>query len=154
MMSQLKELIPGAEHWPRFVRNDSAQFEARLAQVEILDSPSILLQGMTGSIMPIPVAHGEGHTRFDNQQDEQQACAAMRYVNSSGTPTEHYPSNPNGSAGGLTSFTSTDGRATIMMPHPERAFRTVQHSWHPDEWGEDGPWMRLFRNARRWVAQN
>jgi len=152
MLSQLSELIPGAEHWPRFVKNTSAQFEARLAQVEILDSSSILFQGMQGSILPIPVAHGEGLAQFRNAEQESQAQAAARYVNAQGNATEHYPENPNGSHGGLTAFTSTDGRATIMMPHPERAFRTVQHSWHPDDWGEDGPWMRLFRNARNWVG--
>ncbi len=152
MMSQLKELIPGAAHWPRFVRNESAQFEARLAQVEIVESPSILLAGMSGSIIPIPVAHGEGRTEFAEASHAEEAIAAMRYVSSNGQATEHYPANPNGSASGHTAFTSRDGRATIMMPHPERAFRSVQFSWHPDNWGEDGPWMRLFRNARQWVG--
>ena len=154
MLSQLKELIPGAAHWPRFVRNTSAQFEARLSQVEVLDSPSILFKGMEGSRLPIPVAHGEGRIQFDDssQQSTASELSALRYVDSTGDATEHYPQNPNGSLGGNTAFTSVDGRATIMMPHPERAFRTVQHSWHPDEWGEDGPWMRLFRNARVWVG--
>ncbi len=154
MMSQLKDLIPGADHWPRFVRNTSAQFEARLVQVEVTDSPSILFQGMQGSQMPIPVAHGEGLAQFDGADHESsaQAFAALRYVDSQGAVTEHYPENPNGSAGGHTAFTSVDGRATIMMPHPERVFRSVQFSWHPDDWKEDGPWMRLFRNARRWVG--
>jgi phosphoribosylformylglycinamidine synthase len=154
MMSQLKELIPGADHWPKFIRNTSAQFEARLVQVEVTDSPSVLFEGMQGSQMPIPVAHGEGLTQFDDAAHEASAqeFSALRYVDSQGTVTEHYPENPNGSAGGNTAFTSADGRATIMMPHPERVFRSVQFSWHPDEWQEDGPWMRLFRNARRWVG--
>ena len=154
MLSQLAPLIPGAEHWPRFVRNVSAQFEARLAQVEVLDSPSVLLSGMKGSVMPIPVAHGEGHAWFAGpaQARAAQPLAALRYVDAAGQATEHYPENPNGSTGGLTAFTSVDGRATIMMPHPERAFRTIQHSWHPAGWGEDGPWMTLFRNARAFVG--
>jgi len=153
MLSQLKALIPGADHWPRFVRNDSVQFEARLIQVEVLDSPSILLRGMSGSVMPIPVAHGEGRTEFSSadQAASARSCAALRYVDSSGKSTVQYPENPNGSADGFTAFTTEDGRATIMMPHPERAFRSVQFSWHPDSWGEDGPWMRMFRNARAWV---
>lgn len=154
MLSQLKELIPGADHWPRFVRNTSAQFEARLSQVEVVESPSILFKGMNGSRLPIPVAHGEGRIQFDNPSQEAASLefSALRYVDSKGVATEHYPENPNGSAGGNTAFTTVDGRATIMMPHPERAFRTVQYSWHPDEWGEDGPWMRLFRNARAWLG--
>jgi phosphoribosylformylglycinamidine synthase len=125
-----------------------------LSQVEVLDSPSILFKGMEGSRLPIPVAHGEGRIQFDDssQQSTASELSALRYVDSTGDATEHYPQNPNGSLGGNTAFTSVDGRATIMMPHPERAFRTVQHSWHPDEWGEDGPWMRLFRNARVWVG--
>jgi phosphoribosylformylglycinamidine synthase len=155
MLSQLAPLIPGAAHWPRFVRNTSAQFEARLVQVEVVDSPSIFFAGMAGSTMPIPVAHGEGRTVFESeaQKTAAQALSALRFVDAQGGATTHYPENPNGSAGGLTAFTSTDGRATIMMPHPERAFRSVQHSWHPDAWGEDGPWMRLFRNARAWVGE-
>ncbi len=154
MLSQLKELIPGAAHWPRFVRNQSAQFEARLAQVEVLESPSILLRGMAGSFMPIPVAHGEGYTEFDTPDHAEQAetYAAIRYVDCNRNATTHYPENPNGSPQGFTAFTSTDGRVTIMMPHPERAFRTVQFSWCPEEWAEDGPWMQLFRNAREWVG--
>jgi len=152
MLAQLRDLIPGAEHWPRFVRNRSAQFEARLSQVEVLDSPSILFKGMEGSTMPIPVAHGEGLVEFDRPEAASQCAPALRFVDSKGLPTTHFPENPNGSAGGLTAFTSADGRSTIMMPHPERAFRSVQHSWHPDNWGEDGPWMRLFRNARAWVG--
>ena len=154
MLSQLAPLIPGADHWPRFVRNTSAQFEARLVQVEVLSSPSILFQGMEGSTLPIPVAHGEGRTEFGagHQAESAKAFASLRYVNGQGEPTTHYPENPNGSDHGFTAFTTEDGRATIMMPHPERAFRTVQYSWHPDHWSEDGPWMRLFRNAREWVG--
>jgi len=152
MLAQLRDLIPGAEHWPRFVRNSSSQFEARVSQVEVVPSPSLFFRGMEGSIMPIPVAHGEGRVLFDRPGSEQNSHAALRYIDCAGAPTEHFPENPNGSAGGLTAFTSADGRATIMMPHPERAFRTVQHSWHPDHWGEDGPWMRLFRNARTWAG--
>jgi phosphoribosylformylglycinamidine synthase len=154
MLSQLKGLIPGAAHWPRFVRNTSAQFEARLSLVEVLDSPSILFTHMQGSRIPIPVAHGEGRALFDDRAHEMtaQGLSPLRYVDGGGLATEHYPENPNGSGGGRTAFTSADGRATIMMPHPERAFRTVQYSWHPDSWGEDGPWMRLFQNARNWVG--
>ena len=152
LLSQLKDLIPGAAHWPRFVANLSEQFEARLCEVEVLESPSILLGGMAGSRLPIVVAHGEG--RIDPQCDaaslEEAAC--LRYINADGSVAEDYPANPNGSAGGITALTNEDGRFTIMMPHPERVFRTLQHSWHPAEWGEDAPWLRLFRNARAWVA--
>jgi phosphoribosylformylglycinamidine synthase len=150
MMANLKTLIPGADNWPHFVRNQSEQFEARFSLVEVMDSPSILLQGMAGSRMPIAVAHGEGRVEF-RTDDQQSLHRALQYVDHNGAPTETYPLNPNGSPGGLTGFTTEDGRATIMMPHPERVFRTVQNSWHPDEWNEDAPWMRLFRNARSWV---
>ncbi|HEB99423.1 MAG TPA: phosphoribosylformylglycinamidine synthase, partial [Thiotrichales bacterium] len=154
MLSGLKALIPGADHWPRFVRNLSEQFEARFSLVEVTDSPSILLTGMAGSRMPIAVAHGEGRAEFASSEARQAAggLVALRYVDHFGRPAETYPFNPNGSPGGITGLTSADGRVTIMMPHPERVFRTVQHSWHPDEWGEDGPWMRMFRNARVWVG--
>ena len=152
MMSQLKDIIPGAECWPRFVKNSSEQFEARLSQVEILESPSILLQGMAGSRVPIVVAHGEGCADFSDEKQRLNVSACLRFVDAHGEATEHYPHNPNGSAGGLTAFTNTDGRFTIMMPHPERVFRTVQHSWHPSEWSDEAPWLRLFRNARAWVA--
>jgi len=155
MMSNLHELIPGAGHWPRFVRNESEQFEARVAMVEVMKSPSILLAGMEGSRMPIAVAHGEGRAEYRAGHDAAQALrnhhAALRYVDNYGEPTEAYPANPNGSPLGITGMTTDDGRVTIMMPHPERVFRTVQHSWHPDEWGEHGPWMRMFQNARKWV---
>lgn len=151
MLSSLHDLIPGAEHWPRFYRNTSEQFEARLSLVKVEESASILLQGMAGSVMPIAVAHGEGRVVWRNASDAQQANTAMRFVDANGTATEHYPLNPNGSAEGLTGFTTTDGRATIMMPHPERVFRRDQHSWHPNDWQEAGSWMRLFHNARQWV---
>ncbi|MBK9131341.1 MAG: phosphoribosylformylglycinamidine synthase [Gammaproteobacteria bacterium] len=152
MMSQLHELIPGAELWPRFVRNASEQFEARLARVEVLDSPSLFFAGMAGSRLPIAVAHGEGRVEFREGQTEaavrQAGLVSLRYVENRGEAATRYPANPNGSPGGLTGFTTRDGRFTIMMPHPERVFRAVQHSWYPREWGEDGPWLRLFRNAR------
>ena len=156
MVSTLKDLIPGASHWPRFVRNRSEQFEARLALVRVEPSPSILLSGMAGSHLPIAVAHGEGRAQFASTQ-EQSACAAsatvaLRYIENDLSVASGYPANPNGSPDGITGLTSLDGRATIMMPHPERVFRTVQHSWAPDEWGEDGGWLRLFRNARAWLG--
>lgn len=155
MLSQLKELIPGAEHWPRFVRNLSEQFEARVASVEIQPSASILLKGMEGSRLPIAVSHGEGRAEFSDQQQlaatEQSGSIALRFVDNQGQVTQRYPLNPNGSPAGITGLTSQDGRATIMMPHPERVARTVNNSWHPDEWGEQGPWQRIFANARRWV---
>ncbi|MCB1875813.1 MAG: phosphoribosylformylglycinamidine synthase [Chromatiales bacterium] len=148
MLSNLHELIPGADRWPHFVRNLSEQFEARFAQVEIQQSPSLFLSGMVGSRLPIAVAHGEGRAEFPAGAQIPQHLVGMRYVDNAGQPTEIYPLNPNGSPGGITGLCSEDGRVTIMMPHPERVFRTVQYSWHPDEWGEDGPWMRIFRNAR------
>ncbi|MBK5971232.1 MULTISPECIES: phosphoribosylformylglycinamidine synthase [Thiorhodovibrio] len=159
MLASLRELIPGAEHWPRFARNRSEQFEARLSLVEVTESPSILLRGMAGSHLPIAVAHGEGRAVFDSDADLEQTreLTVLRYIEPDGNPstlqgTERYPANPNGSPEGITALTSNDGRATIMMPHPERLFRTLQYSWHPPEWGEDGPWLRLFRNARVWVG--
>ncbi|MDH5491635.1 MAG: phosphoribosylformylglycinamidine synthase [Myxococcales bacterium] len=156
MLSNLRELIPGAEGWPRFVRNRSEQFEARLSRVRIESSPSILLAGMSGSLLPIAVAHGEGRLELGERGAlealESSGRVVARYVDAGGVPTERYPANPNGSPGGVTALTSADGRVTIMMPHPERVFRTLQHSWHPDAWGEDAPWMRLFRNARVWVG--
>lgn len=156
MLSGLRELIPGAEHWPPFLRNRSEQFEARFSLVEVPESPSILLQGMAGSRLPVAVAHGEGRAGFDTDGKAVVALdrklVALRYIDHHGLATERYPWNPNGSPHGITGLTTEDGRFTIMMPHPERVFRTLQNSWHPDEWGEDGPWMRLFRNARRWVG--
>lgn len=155
MMSNLHRIIPGAEHWPHFVRNKSEQFEARFAMVEILPSPSIFFNGMAGSRMPIAVAHGEGFTEFLDANAVKMVLDSKLvttcYIDNASTPTEVYPFNPNGSPQGLTGFTTTDGRFTIMMPHPERVFRAVQHSWHPDEWKEDGPWMRMFRNARCFI---
>jgi phosphoribosylformylglycinamidine synthase len=147
MLAALRELIPGAERWPRFLRNRSEQFEARLALGEVLESPSVLLRGMQGARLPIAVAHGEGRVH-----GEAPAVVALRYVEPDGAPATRYPRNPNGSPGGITGLTTPDGRVTILMPHPERSFRTVQHSWHPDGWGEDAPWMRLFRNARAFVG--
>jgi phosphoribosylformylglycinamidine synthase len=154
MLSNLHELIPGALHWPRFVRNRSEQFEARFVMVEVTESPSVLLQGMAGSRMPVAVAHGEGRAEFrdDRHLAAARPVVAVRYVENHGGVATRYPANPNGSPQGITGLTSADGRVTIMMPHPERVYRTVQNSWHPDEWGEDGPWMRLFRNARVWLA--
>lgn len=155
MLSNLKEIIPGAENWPKFVRNKSEQFEARFAQVEIQKSPSVLLKGMEGTRIPVAVAHGEGRMDFGvGSESDVEGLVGLRYVNAQGEPTEIYPFNPNGSIGGMTGLTTKDGRVTIMMPHPERVFRTVQNSWYPDNWGEDGPWMRLFRNARNWVGQS
>jgi len=155
MMSNLHSIIPGAEHWPHFVRNRSEQFEARFAMVEIQESPSLFFSGMAGSRMPIAVAHGEGYAEFSDT-DAVNAVArdklvSVRYVDNTGQATEVYPFNPNGSPQGITGLTTTDGRFTIMMPHPERVFRTVQHSWHPQGWGEDGPWIQMFRNARKFV---
>ena len=154
MLSNLHELIPGADHWPHFVRNRSEQFEARVAMVEVQASPSILLQGMEGSRMPIAVAHGEGRAEFHDAKHLQQSQSqvVLRYVENSGEVAVRYPANPNGSPDGISGLTTTDGRVTIMMPHPERVFRAVQNSWHPDEWSEDAPWMRMFRNARVWVS--
>ncbi len=152
MMSQLKAIIPGAAHWPRFLRNRSEQYEARLSMVEVLASPSVLLAGMAGSRMPVVVAHGEGRADFDPGERPRHAGAVLRFVDNDGAPAATYPANPNGSPDGLTGFTSADGRATILMPHPERVFRSVQMSWRDPSLGEDSPWMRLFRNARAWVA--
>lgn len=153
MLARLRDLIPGAAHWPRFLGNRSEQFEARLVMVEVLESPSIVLRDMAGSRLPVAVAHGEGRVAFDAPADADGALAALRYVDNRGHAAERYPANPNGSAGGLTGFTSSDGRATIMMPHPERLFRSVQYSWLPAHWrGEQGPWLRMFQNARLWVG--
>jgi phosphoribosylformylglycinamidine synthase len=154
MMSNLRELIPGAAAWPHFVRNKSEQFEARTAMLEVLPTPSIFLSGMAGSRLPIAVAHGEGYAEFSSDAALERATplVALRYVDNYGLATEYYPYNPNGSPRGITGLTTPDGRYTILMPHPERVFRTVNCSWHPREWGEDGPWMRMFRNARKWVA--
>ena len=152
MMSNLKSIIPGAEAWPKFTRNKSEQFEARFAMVEVADSPSIFFGGMAGTQSAIAVAHGEGFADFSQTGDINQAIVSMRFVDNKGQATESYPYNPNGSPQGVTSVTTSDGRFTVMMPHAERVFRTVQQSWHPDSWGEYSPWMRMFRNARKWVG--
>jgi phosphoribosylformylglycinamidine synthase len=152
MMAQLRELVPGAGHWPLFVRNRSEQFEARLVMVEIPDSPSILFRGMAGSRLPIVTAHGEGYAEFSSPESFENSIVAMRYVNNKGQPTEKYPYNPSGSPRGVTGVTTADGRFTIVMPHPERCFRNVQMSWSAPGSGEDSPWMQLFYNARRWVG--
>jgi phosphoribosylformylglycinamidine synthase len=151
MMSRLKSLIPGTEAWPAFERNLSEQFEARFVMVEVVDSPSILFEGMAGSRMPIVVSHGEGRAVFA-EGTRGRAHVALRYVDHRGRRTEIYPFNPNGSVEGITGLTTPDGRFTILMPHPERVFLSVQHSWHPRGWPEDGPWMRIFRNARKWLG--
>ncbi|HUJ86218.1 MAG TPA: phosphoribosylformylglycinamidine synthase [Burkholderiales bacterium] len=151
MMAALKELIPGAGHWPEFVRNRSEQFEARLVMVEVADSPSILFAGMAGSRIPVATAHGEGRAAFAPGELER-ALVALRFVDNRGQAAERYPANPNGSPQGVSGLTSADGRCTIVMPHPERVFRSVQMSWAPDGAPEDSPWMRMFRNARRWVG--
>jgi phosphoribosylformylglycinamidine synthase len=156
MMARLKDLIPGATHWPVFLRNRSEQFEARLSQVQILRSPSVLLQGMAGSRLPIAVSHGEGRPQFADDAAlracEDQGLIAVRYIDSHGNVAQSYPANPNGAVLGIAALTSTDGRATITMPHPERVYRSLQNSWRPRDAGEDSGWMRLFRNARVWVG--
>lgn len=155
MMSQLSDIIPGAQRWPRFARNRSEQFEARLVMVEIGPSPSIFTQGMTGSRMPIVVAHGEGQAQFSQPEDAAQVMRAMHYIDHQGNASETYPFNPNGSAQGLAAVTSDDGRFTVMMPHPERLFRRIQHSWYPAHLPhENGPWLRLFQNARQWMDES
>ncbi|WIV99852.1 phosphoribosylformylglycinamidine synthase [Kinneretia aquatilis] len=149
MMAALSPIIPGAQHWPKFTRNKSEQFEARLAMVEVLESPSLFFQGMAGSRLPIAVAHGEGFADFSQRGDAAQVARAMRYVDHSGHATETYPLNPNGSPDGLTSVTTADGRFTVLMPHPERVFRNVQLSWTSGDVSAFSPWMRMFRNARK-----
>lgn len=152
MFAELADIIPGAQDWPRFTQNQSNRFEARLSMVEVLESPSIFLQGMAGSRLPIAVAHGEGYANFRFRGNAQQVIPAMRYVDNHGQPTEQYPFNPNGSAGGLTAVTTADGRFTAMMPHPERVFRNVQMSWTSGDPSEFSPWMRVWRNARKWLG--
>jgi len=164
MLAAVKELVPGAAHWPRFARNQSAQYEARVAMVEVCSDKSVLLRGMKGSMLPVSTAHGEGRAVGDGDGDDdaggdfarleraQQIC--LRFVDHRGRACETYPANPNGSPGGATAFTNEDGRFTIMMPHPERVFRAACNSWRPsgdDDWGEFSPWIQLFRNARKWV---
>ena len=154
MMSNLRDLIPGAGHWPRFIRNRSEQFEARLTMVEVVPSPSLFFDGMAGSRLPIVVSHGEGLAEFASPAQRRAAAkfTALRFVEGAGRAAPTYPANPNGSPDGITGLTTVDGRFTVLMPHPERVFRTVQMSWHPRSWSEDSPWMRMFRNARRWVG--
>jgi phosphoribosylformylglycinamidine synthase len=152
MMSNLKSIIPGAEAWPKFTRNKSEQFEARFATVEILESRSVFFDGMQGTRAAIAVAHGEGFADFSLTGQQSAVQVAARFVDNYGQPTEAYPFNPNGSPAGITAITNDDGRFTVMMPHPERVFRSVIHSWAPEGWGEDSPWMRMFRNARKWVG--
>jgi phosphoribosylformylglycinamidine synthase len=156
MFALLKELIPGAQHWPRFLRNRSEQFEARLSMVQIADSPSVLLRGMSASRLPVAVAHGEGRPQFEREQDLsyclEQRLVAFQYLSNAGQIARTYPANPNGATHAIAALTTPDGRVTITMPHPERVYRTAQNSWHPREAGEDSGWMRMFRNARAWLG--
>ncbi|MCC8362563.1 phosphoribosylformylglycinamidine synthase [Lysobacter sp. A6] len=152
MMAQLKDIIPGAEHWPRFLRNRGEQYEARLALLEVAQSPSLFLQDMAGARIPVAVAHGEGRAAFADEADAKQALVALRYIDGEGKPAALYPANPNGSPDAIAGLTTRDGRATILMPHPERTLRTANYSWAPRNWPDDGPWMRIFRNARKWVG--
>jgi phosphoribosylformylglycinamidine synthase len=152
MFAELADIIPGAQDWPRFTTNQSERFEARLSMVEVLESPSLFLQGMAGSRLPIAVAHGEGFANFKHRGNAAQALGAMRFVDNHGQATEQYPFNPNGSAGGLTAVTTADGRFTAMMPHPERVFRNVQMSWTSGDIAATSPWLRVWQNARKWVG--
>jgi phosphoribosylformylglycinamidine synthase len=156
MMSNLRPIIPGADLWPRFVQNESERYEARYVSVRIDRSPSVLFAGMEGSVIPIAVAHGEGRTEFSDEaaarRCSESGLVAARFVDNRHQSTTAYPLNPNGSPFGMTALTTTTGRVTIMMPHPERVFRSACMSWTPEGWGEDSPWMRLFRNARLWIA--
>lgn len=152
MIAALKDMVPGAEHWPSLQRNRSEQYEARLALVEVLESPSLFLRDMAGSVIPVAVAHGEGRAMFASAQAQEAVAACLRFVDGRGMAATIHPANPNGSPAGLTGFTNADGRVSILMPHPERVFRSVQMSWRPREWGEDSPWMRMFRNARAWLG--
>ncbi|MBI5907872.1 MAG: phosphoribosylformylglycinamidine synthase subunit PurQ, partial [Burkholderiales bacterium] len=152
MFAELADIIPGAEAWPRFTTNRSERFEARLSMVEILDSPSLFLQGLTGSRLPVAVAHGEGYANFSYRGDASRVMAAMRFTDNHGQPTQAYPANPNGSAGGLTAVTTADGRFTAMMPHPERVFRNIQMSWTDQDISAHSAWMQLWHNARKWVG--
>jgi phosphoribosylformylglycinamidine synthase len=152
MLAELADIIPGAQAWPRFTTNRSERYEARLSQVEVLESPSLFFAGMAGSRLPIAVAHGEGYANFAYRGNRDQAIAAMRFVDHHGRPTEQYPLNPNGSPGGLTAVTTADGRFTAMMPHPERVFRNIQMSWTPGDKSAFSPWMQLWHNARKWVG--
>ena len=150
VLSALRELVPGAEGWPSLRRNRSEQFEARLAQVEIAESPSLFFRGMAGARLPVSSAHGEGRMDF-GASSAPGGLVTLRYVDGHGEPTERFPHNPNGSPGGITGLTTPDGRVTILMPHPERTLRAVNFSWAPREWEGESPWMRMFHNARQWV---
>ena len=152
MFSRIKAMIPGAEHWPEFLRNESEQFEGRVVTLEVLETPSVFLGGMAGSRIPVAVAHGEGRATFENAASRDSAAVALRYVDNSGNATSTYPLNPNGSQAAVAGLCNDDGRFTIMMPHPERVIRSITNSWYPENWGEDGPWIRMFRNARVWVS--
>jgi phosphoribosylformylglycinamidine synthase len=156
MLSNLKSIIPGAEAWPHFVQNQSERYEGRYVSLKIEKSPSLLFAGMEGSVLPIAVAHGEGYAEFSDYEAAEAFSASgqvtARYVDDRHQPTETYPLNPNGSPLGMTALTTTTGRVTIMMPHPERVFRSACMSWSPCEWSEDSPWMKLFYNAREWVG--
>jgi phosphoribosylformylglycinamidine synthase len=156
MMSNLHEIIPGTEAWPHFVRNLSEQFEARVVMTQIPQNPSLFLGGMIGSYLPIATAHGEGRAEFRHAGDLERLAGshlvALRFVDNYGKVTQRFPYNPNGSPEGVAGLTTADGRFTIMMPHPERVVRTSSNSWHPDDWDRDGPWLRMFRNARVWVG--
>jgi phosphoribosylformylglycinamidine synthase len=151
MLSQLKAIIPGAAHWPQFVRNRSEQYEARLSLLEIIDSPSLLLRGMAGSRLPVAVAHGEGQAVFATADARASARIALRYADDAGAATT-YPANPNGSQDAVAGLTTDDGRVTILMPHPERTLRVANYSWAPPTWSGDSPWLRIFRNARTFVG--
>jgi len=157
MLSALKTLIPGAEDWPEFLKNTSEQFEARLVLAKVNKTPSIFFAGMENSYLPVPVAHGEGRAHFSSSGKAREilnnSLVPLQYADNRHNSTEQYPFNPNGSPLGITALTTPDGRATIMMPHPERAFMTRQLSWHPDDWGVDSPWLRMFQNARKWVGE-
>jgi phosphoribosylformylglycinamidine synthase len=158
MMASLADMIPGAEHWPRFTRNQSEKYEARLSMVEVAESPSLFFTGMAGSRIPIAVAHGEGYANFGLQGKAALVTRVLSFVDNRGKATEAYPYNPNGSAAGLTGVTTVDGRFTVMMPHPERVTRNVMMSWAPERWGDHdsggdaSPWLRIFRNARVWLG--
>jgi phosphoribosylformylglycinamidine synthase len=152
MLAQLKPIVPGAEHWPVFLRNRSEQFEARLGLLEVAESPSLFFRGMAGSRIPVAVAHGEGQARFASNLDQAAANISLRYIDGDGRVAERYPLNPNGSPDGIAGLTSNDGRATILMPHPERTLRNANFSWSPRDWSGDSPWLRMFRNARVWVG--
>ena len=153
MLSALKEIIPGAQDWPRFLKNESEQFEARVVNVKINKTPSILFTDMEGSILPVPTAHGEGRVEFDSQESMDRALVSWQFVDGEKI-AETYPRNPNGSVNGITGLTTPDGRATIIMPHPERTFLTQQLSWHPQDWSGPSPWFKMFQNAREWVENS